>query len=221
MYAMNIKYKLSVLTVGIMLASCDAHDDHEPEKAETMQICDIVCSDGSVVRYDEYKTSHKTATAIVFYVNDKGFGHGKGYAVCLDEIRDAAFTDSIGVKQGTSCSTTAYDGNSNTYALFNNKRFSSPMAVSVNEHLAYGQSAYIPSVAQMHLLYNVKQYINKCLNACGGTILPDTPEGWYWTSTEVEGQAEYKAWLYSITSGSMLETNKLQSHRVRPVITIW
>lgn len=218
---MKIMRILSLFAGVVMLASCDAHDDHEQTDDESMRICDIVCSDGSVVHYDDYRVGHKTATAVVFYVNDKGYGQGKGYAVCLNEIESSAFTDSIGVKQGTSCSVTDYDGNSNTYALYNNKRFNSPMAISVNEHLPYGQSAYIPSVAQMHLLYYAKTFVNRYLKACGGIILPDTPTAWYWTSTEVEGQSENKAWLYSIASGTMLETNKLQPHRVRPIITIW
>ena len=203
------------------LASCDAHDDHEPAIDTSMHVCDIVCSDGSVVRYDDYKSQNKTASAVVFYVNNDGQGQGRGYAVCLNEIGSVAFTDSLGVKQGTSCSTTDYDGNSNTYALFNANRIYSPMAKAVSEYLCYGQSAYVPSVAQIQLLYAAKSTINTYLKNCGGTELPSTPNGWYWTSTEVDGQAENKAWLYSLTSGLMLETSKLQEHRVRPIITIW
>ena len=69
--------------------------------------------------------------------------------------------------------------------------------------------------------YNVKSYVNPYLIDCGGTVKPDTPNGWYWTSTEVEDQAENKAWLYSLVSGAMLETSKIQEHRVRPIITVW
>lgn len=218
---MKLKKILSLFTVGLLLASCDAHDDHEPPTDISMHIGDIVCTDGSVVRYEEYKAKEKTATAVVFYVNNDGKGQGKGYATCLGEVSYAAFTDSIGVRQGTSCSITDYDGNSNTYALFNNRRILSPMAMSVNEYLPYGQSAYIPSVAQMQQMYYAKPTINKYLKECGGKELSTTPNGWYWTSTEVDGQAENKAWLFSVTSGTMQETSKLQEHRVRPIITIW
>ena len=212
---------LGIAVMLPLLGSCDAHDDHEPPTDTSMHICDIVCTDGSVVRYDDYKSNNKTASAVVFYVNNDGKGQGKGYAVCLNDIKSVAFTDSLGVKQGTSCSTTDYDGNSNTYALYNASRIYSPMAKAVSEYLCYGQSAYIPSVAQIQLLYNVKFYVNPYLIDCGGTVIPDTPNGWYWTSTEVDGQAENKAWLYSLVSGAMLETSKIQEHRVRPIITIW
>lgn len=218
---MKKKKILSLFSIGLLLASCDAHDDHEPPTDIYMHIGDIVCTDGSVVRYEEYKSNEKTPTAVVFYVNNDGKGQGKGYAVCLSEINSVAFTDSVGVRQGTSCSITDYDGNLNTYALFNANRIFSPMAEAVNEYLCYGQSAYIPSVAQMQLMYHTKPIINKYLKDCGGVELPRTPNGWYWTSTEVKGQSENKAWLYSITSGSMMETSKLQEHRVRPIITIW
>lgn len=218
---MKIKKILSLLTIGFLLASCDAHDDHESPTDISMHIGDIVCSDGSVVRYDDYVAKEKTATAVVFYVNNDGKGQGKGYAICLDEISSVAFTDSVGVRQGTSCSVTDYDGNKNTYALFNANRIYSPMAGAVNEYLCYGQSAYVPSVAQMQLLYYAKPVVNQYLKQCGGMIISGTPNGWYWTSTEVEGQSENKAWLYSLTSGTMQETSKLQEHRVRPIITIW
>jgi hypothetical protein len=36
----------------------------------------------------------------------------------------------------------------------------------------------------------------------------------------VEGQQTAKAWLYSMSSGAMQETPKIQAHRVRPIITI-
>ena len=56
---------------------------------------------------------------------------------------------------------------------------------------------------------------------CGGTPIPDEDDDcWYWTSTEVEGQATAKAWLYSLGSGAIQETPKWQPHKARPIITI-
>ena len=81
----------------------------------------------------------------------------------------------------------------------------SPLAKSVFDLWRYGQSAYIPSVAQMRLLHVSKQYVNPIIKKCGGEPLPDEAgECWYWTSTEVEGQ----------------ETPKDQAHKSRPIITI-
>lgn len=210
-----------MLTAIMGLTSCDNHDDHEFIDT-TIHIGDVVCSDGSVIRHDDFLSREKTACAVVFYVNHgDNKAQGQAYAVCLDDITSVAFSDSIGVKQNTSMSTENFDGNSNTYTLYNNMRVVSPMAHRVNEYLCYGQSAYIPSLAQMDLLRAMKYIINPILKDCGGMELPDTPNSWYWCSTEVEGQSENKAWLYSMSSGLRLETSKLQEHRVRPIITIW
>jgi len=85
----------------------------------------------------------------------------------------------------------------------------------------YGQSAYIPSVEQMRLLYSAKSTINPILEQLGGEPLPDEADDcWYWTSTEVDGQDSHKAWLYSLGSGAMQETPKLQAHRSRPIVTL-
>ncbi len=84
-----------------------------------------------------------------------------------------------------------------------------------------GQSAYVPSVAEMRLLYTMREIVNPVIEQCGGEPLPlDENDCWYWTSTEVEKQQTAKAWLYSMGSGAMQETPKVQAHRVRPIITI-
>lgn len=212
---------ITALFSAIFFSSCDAHDDHDLPIDTTMHLCDVVCSDGTVVRFDEYKANNKTASAVVFHINDYGKGLGRAYAVCLYDIENCAFSDTLGVKQNTSANTEAYDGNTNTYTLLGNRNAYSPMANMVFQYMDYGQSAYIPSVAQMELLYHAKPIINETIQKCGGTPLPESPEGWYWTSTEVEGQEQMKAWLYSMTSGLRLETSKLQNHRVRPIITIY
>lgn len=141
-------------------------------------------------------------------------------STCVD-IDPVVFSDSIGVSQGTSSDLTAYDGNTNTFALYGTTEVYSPLAEKVFDIWRYGQSAYIPSVAQMRLLYHAKATVNPVIEACGGTPLPDTPDdSWYWTSTEVSGQQTAKAWLYSVGSGAMQETPKTQAHKARAIITL-
>jgi len=79
----------------------------------------------------------------------------------------------------------------------------------------YGQSAYIPSVAQMRLLYAIREAVNPIVTKCGGDPLPSESDAdcWYWTSTEVKGQQTAKAWLYSLGSGAIQETPKTQAVR--------
>ncbi|MEE1080604.1 MAG: DUF1566 domain-containing protein, partial [Bacteroidales bacterium] len=43
----------------------------------------------------------------------------------------------------------------------------------------------------------------------------------YWSSTEVSGQESAKAWLFSLASGALQETPKVESHKIRPIITLY
>lgn len=203
--------------MAVAFVSCDEHRDF-PDTA--MKTCDILCTDGKVVRFEDMQSQGKKPIAVVFHINQTDNMEGTGYAVYLWDIASAEFSDSIGVKQTTSANVTAYDGNSNTYAMYASGV--SPAADEVFNMWHYGQSAYIPSVAQMRLLYQAKNAVNSYIQRCGGDVISDNPdECWYWTSTEVKDQESAKAWLYSLSSGALQETPKLQSHKVRPIITLY
>lgn len=131
-----------------------------------------------------------------------------------------AYSDSIGIKHDTSADLTALDGNSNTHAMPVHRYFSA--AEAVFDIWEYGQSAYIPSVAQLYLLYDTRNKINEYIRKCGGDEILDNPdECWYWTSTEVKEQETDKAWLFSLASGAIQETPKTQAHKIRPIITLY
>lgn len=184
-----------------------------------MKVCHVLCTDGEVVPYDTYETESKTAIGVVFHVNQDDETEGNGYAVYIWDIEPVAFADSLAA-QGTSADLTAYDGNTNTYAIYASD-VPSPMANAVFDMWWYGQSAYVPSVMEMRLLYIAKETINPMIAKLCGDILPDeADECWYWTSTEVSGQEDAKAWLYSLGSGAIQETPKTQRHKVRPIITL-
>ena len=217
---MRMKKILSMMmaVVAILFTSCDDHKDF-PDTA--MKVGHILCTDGKVLPFEQYEQSGKTAIAVVFHINQNEDSEGNGYAVYLDDIAPEAFADSIGVAQGTSTSLTAYDGNTNTFALYDTREVSSPLAEKVFDLWRYGQSAYIPSVAQMRLLYQARDAINPYIVKCGGTPIPeDDNDCWYWTSTEVKGQETAKSWLFSLGSGAIQETPKWQAHKARPVITL-
>ncbi|MDL2247522.1 DUF1566 domain-containing protein [Bacteroides sp. OttesenSCG-928-J23] len=209
---------LFVCCTAVLLAACDGHLNF-PDT--TMKVGYILCTDGNVMSYEDYIKSGKEAIGVVFHLNHNEETAGDGYAVYLHDLLPEAFADSIGTSQGTSADVTAYDGNENTFALFDTGDVSSPIAKQVFDIWCYGQSAYIPSVAQMRLLYAAKNDINHYIKLCSGAPLPDEPDRcWYWTSTEVKGQETSKAWLYSLGSGAMQETPKLQGHKARPIITL-
>lgn len=209
---------LLIAACALVFIACDKHIDIPDNSVKPGH---ILCTDGDLMSYDEYVSSKKTAIAVVFYINQNQDIQGDGYAVYLRDIHPQEFADSLGVKQGTSCDITAHDGNENTYALLNTSKIKSPLAESVFDMWQYGQSAYVPSVEQMRILYNSKSYINPMLIKLGGDPLPDEADDcWYWTSTEVEGQDYLKAWLYSLGSGTMQETPKWQAHKARPIVTL-
>ena len=212
----TIIFSMAMLTTAV---SCDEHRDF-PDTA--MKPCHVLCTDGKVTTYETCKAQGKTPIAVVFNINQSEKMEGTGYAVFLHDLYPSAFADTISVKQNTSADVTAYDGNVNTYKMFTTKDVESPLAESVFSVWTYGQSAYIPSVAQMRLLYESRHLINPIIIKCGGDPIPDTPdECWYWTSTEVEGQETVKAWLFSLGSGALQETPKDQAHKARPIITLY
>ena len=214
---MKIIHYICAALMAVAFVSCDEHRDF-PDTA--MKTCDILCTDGKVVRFEDMQSQGKKPIAVVFHINQTDNMEGTGFAVYLWDIASAEFSDSIGVKQTTSANVTAYDGNSNTYAM--HASGVSPAADEVFNMWHYGQSAYIPSVAQMRLLYQAKNTVNTYIQRCGGDVISDNPdECWYWTSTEVKDQESAKAWLYSLASGALQETPKEQPHKIRPIITLY
>lgn len=210
---------LSLLTLTGM-ASCDC--DHDLEPPYPFKLGWVVCTDGQVMSFCDYSVSDKDAIAIVYDVVKDHDSPITGYAVYLDDTAPAAFCDTISVEQGTSGDISALDGNTNTFSMFSSDDVKSPLAQSVFDMWRYGQSAYIPSVAQLRQIQAVKDYINPRIQAIGGDILPDAPEEcWYWSSTEVDGQKTMKSWLVSMHSGAIQETPKDQVHKCRPVITLY
>lgn len=218
MNAMDRVFIMLLSWVALACVSCDGHRDFPDD---SMKVGDVLCTDGDVMNPEAFGKSGKEAIAIVFHINNDNNTEGRGYAVYLWDLEQAAFADSTGVKQGTSADLSALDGNANTYTMYEGKNCGSPLAERVFALWKYGQSAYIPSVAQMRLLKASKTAVNPYIESCGGNRLPDEADlCWYWTSTEVRGQEESKAWLYSLQSGAIQETPKLHSYKARPVITI-
>lgn len=215
---MKTKAILLPALAALSFVACDEHRDF-PDTA--MHVGDVLTTDGDVMRYETFAESGKEAIGVVFSLNNDAGIEGSGYAVYLRDLPEVLFADSLGVSQKTSCSLSAHDGNTNTYSLMSTQGCESQLAGAVFDMWRYGQSAYIPSVAQMRLLFGAKESINEVIRQCGGDVLPDESDScWYWTSTEVDGQSETKAWLYSLYSGSIQETPKNQLHKARPIITL-
>ena len=208
--------RLLLLTMPMVIASCDDHEHLDT----AIHIGHVVCSDGRTMSVEECEKMQKEPVAVVFYVSADG-KDGDGLAIGLQELAPVEFSDTLGVAQGTSASTDEKDGNANTYSLYSNNKAGSPLADAVFSVWRYGQSAYIPSVAEMRLLNASLPAVNSVLRRCGGDAISEDAGGcWYWTSTEVSGQAGAKAWLYSLGTGAIQETPKTEAHPARIIITL-
>lgn len=216
------KAYIKTLAAGALLLGATAcHCHHDDAPVATFKVGHVLCTDGVVMPICEYAKSDRQAIGLVFYVNEKPEERFRGYAVYLNDLAPAQYAASPGIAQGSSCDIDALDGNANTFALYSCAEVSSPMAETVFDMWTYGQSAYVPSVAQMTLLASQRERLDARLAALGGDPLPTGADDcWYWTSTEVEGQQTDKAWLYSL-NGTIQETPKTQPHKVRPIITIY
>lgn len=215
------KSLIPFLCAGILLTAVGCECEHNLEPEYPFKLGWIVCTDGQVMSFCDYKVSHKEAIAIVYNVVQDHDSDITGYAVYLDDATPTEFCDSINVSQNTSADLYALDGNANTFSMYESES-GSPLAQSVFDLWKFGQSAYVPSVGQLKQIYSVKDYINPRIEAIGGDILPDKPEEcWYWSSTEVDGQNVAKSWLFSMQSGAIQETPKNQKHKCRPVITLY
>ena len=104
-----------------MLTSCHCQHEEVTELLSSLQVGNVVCSDGNILSMDKFKQSDKEAVAIVFHVNRSAETDNLGYAVYIHDMEPLAFADSLGIDQGTSASLTDEDGNENTYSLFNNE----------------------------------------------------------------------------------------------------
>lgn len=106
---------VAAATAAVLCAACDTHID-VPDTA--VRPGHILCEDGTALPYAQYEQSGKKAIAVVFDTEKRGDTEGDGYAVYLWDIAPQAFADSLGIAQGTSADIMAYDGNENTFALY-------------------------------------------------------------------------------------------------------
>ena len=120
----TIKFLGVLSALSLLAASCDEHERIDND----IHVGYILCSDGQVVSPDYCEQSGKEAVAVVFHVFSPDENLGDGLAVSLKEQRPQAFSDTLGVSQGTSASTEKLDGNANTFSLFSNRNAGSPMA---------------------------------------------------------------------------------------------
>lgn len=211
----KINHLLTALTTLLLFCACDNHT-YEDASWHSWTPGMVYCTNGEVMSYETCVSNGNMPEAVLFYVDNGGSISGKAYAVSLEDCSPNEFIDSDTTyfAQGTSADIAKYDGESNTVAL-RYYPIGSPIAQSVNPKY------FIPSVAEMYMLYVSKSVVNGTILKCGGDLLPiDKEDCWYWTSTECEGAENDRAWRYSLSSGRFESADKHCPYAIRPIISI-
>lgn len=210
-----------IITVFVFAVwSCDAHDPIDTNIYPGF----VLTSDNNTMSIGQFTaTDDIEAIGVVFAsANDDH----PTLAVTLDEILPVAFSEPLGYDQGTSATTDLYDGFLNTTKMQNlvaDSLYTSPLAYSVFRRAHFGQSLFIPSVAELRLLFAALPQVNPVIVKLGGTpISTNSIDGscWYWSSSEVKENKSMQAWLVSSTNGSYQETPKDGLHPARAILSI-
>lgn len=207
------------------LMVCSSCDEHETLDLG-IHVGHVLCDDHRTMSIEEYESQNAVqAVAVVFAEQTEDH---PTLAVMLDEACSWEFADTLGMEQGTSGSLEAFDGWTNTVSLHNSfdvqTHKGSPLAQYVFRSHKFGQSDYVPSVAELRLLVSARPTINDIIERCGGTPLSIDVEGggcWYWSSTEVKEDKANSAWLCSMVNGGILPTLKSEKHAARAIVALY
>lgn len=162
-------------------------------EAQSVQIGDILCTDGTTVSPSQYSTSGKTAMGIVFYIDSN---NTEGLAVSLtcqstntNWVTSAHYYDMYDIPELENHEFTReamydFDGYHNTQAIRNAHGADwYPAAWSVD----FDNGWFLPSAGQMRWLMAYINEVNASLDTVHGTTFAFDHPRWYWTSTERGG----------------------------------
>ena len=156
--------------------------------AQTVNIGDILCTDGSIVSSEMFPSSGKTAQGVVFYVDNTD---SHGWAVSLENQSSSikwCGDNNYGYdipdlpnRENARVAMHDLDGRSNTQIIRshgNSSQFPAAWAVD------YDNGWYLPSAGQLRYLYSYAPEINASLQVVGGESLPYYGNNYWWSSTE-------------------------------------
>lgn len=101
---MKIGHLFKLVLFALILVVTQSCDDHE-HIDKNIHVGYVLCSDGQTVAIDDCEKAGKEPVAVVFYTSENASDTGEGLAVGLREIYPVAFSDTLGVNQGTSADT--------------------------------------------------------------------------------------------------------------------
>ena len=180
---------------------------------QTVNIGDILCTDGSTVRPDEYASSGKTAQGIVFYVDNTG---QQGWAVNLANetiethwVNQNHYYDGYDIPDLPNLHYSReaifdLDGYRNTEIIrATHEADWYPAAWAVD----FEHGWYLPAAGQLRWLIAYVNEVNESLRMVNGSPFVHASPNWYWSSTEQDAMhafvvsdrgstANYMKWNY-------------------------
>ena len=156
-----------------------------------VSVGDVLCTDGSIIKAEQYASSGKTAEGVVFYVD---VSDARGWVValenqsssikwCSEEFYGYDLPDLTNYENARA-SMHDLDGHTNTGIIRSQgNRIDFPAAWAVD----YNNGWYLPSAGQLRYLYSLAPEINASLRVVGGTALPYHSNNYWWSSTEHTG----------------------------------
>ena len=200
---------------------------------------DILCSDGSIVHRNDWPAPGKTPIGIVFYVDDSKW---HGWAVSLTQTASMAWSTVTNVLVNGHQNANwrdainrndEWEGYANTQRILsagNATTYPAGWAAdgfSTTYPAPWSRGWYLPSAAQLNMLFGELPEVNLSLNRVGATPIVDNNPGttrpggsvYLWSSTE--GNTEDRAIAVGISDGRIGPFNKTSSDKyyVRAVIT--
>lgn len=156
--------------------------------AQTVNIGDILCTDGSIVSYEAFPNSGKTAKGIVFYVDETDL---HGWAVHLSYQGSMLWSpDFHDIPELPNFRTfreaiNDFNGYENTRIIRNAGNASTyPAAWAVD----FEQGWYLPAAGQIRFLYGYIPEVNRSLELVGGQTINLSSNWWIWASTECNAE---------------------------------
>lgn len=96
-----------------------------------------------------------------------------------------------------------------------NGRSNTEHILKIGTNIVLDENEWIPSVAELYLIYLNKRSINAAIYYSGGSRIKDS---WYWSSTEV---SETSAWYLSLYVGNLHWCNKGQGSSYVRAVTVF
>ena len=183
-----------------------------------IDVGDILCTDGSIVKPSSWPVAGKTAKGVVFYVDETG---EHGWAAGLDFYSNTPWsTENVDIPNLPNIThwrdaIMEFDGYTNTQiirAFGDSSKYPAAWAVD------FDHGWYLPATGQLNILYGVHFIVNASLELVGGTPYPiNDIYGWRgWSSNE--WSSEWAIGVYSDGDVGFTVKN-FSTGFVRPVIS--